>query len=537
MRDQYAGDLSDLLKFSLLLALALDDKSIGVGWYYNPTHDKLQDGRHREHCDEPKWKSLDRAVWYALRALPERSVKALENLPIWPMNTRFHRIPVPRAGSRASWASFMTAALQSAGIVFLDPDNGVGKASEQHATAAEVAAIRKPGRAVVLIKFPGRAEKHEEQINKYHTSLLTQTDALSAITVTTCVSVGVINKNGVLQGVPRVRWFTLIDADDVLIERAGHFASRLNEIEKCQASVVHGVTMSPEKPHDAVLRLMGVLERALRALTPDSSIPFYKQVEAHRGKFSDAVGITEARRIRNALAHGENVADARAWEAQAILEQALAEILPHCPERLRAAMPEATRSAPSVMASSAPRSAAATSPVSTQSYKPNQDRKADAALTICDWVYFATPSRENWDATRAVANEFRMIIRPVYNNSDPPNAIANVKHIRQGHTILLVYGGKGAPYRPMFACTVVAPPRPVPHFEAFSFADESQNERLEKSGYTPDPHLKRFTGISVAISAERFAGSGSVRKPTGNNTIWRWKHVEAYNAVTPNSTT
>jgi hypothetical protein len=85
--------------------------------------------------------------------------------------------------------------------------------------------------------------------------------------------------------------------------------------------------MSPEKPGDAVLRLMGLLERGLRALTPDQSTPFHKQVEAHRGKFSDIAGITEARRVRNALAHGDDVSDARSEEAQAILKQALREIL------------------------------------------------------------------------------------------------------------------------------------------------------------------------------------------------------------------
>jgi hypothetical protein len=257
MRDQYAGDLSDLLKFALLRALALDDKTIGVGWYYNPTHDKLQDGRHREHCDEPKWKSLDRAVWSALKELPERSVNALEKLPIWPTNTRFHRIPVPRAGDRASWASNMTTALQDASIVFLDPDNGVGNASEQHATVAEVAAISQSGRAVVLIKFPEWGMKHDQQIEKYHRSLLTQTGALTAVTVRTCVSVWVLNKKGVLPSIPRVRWFTLVDADDALIDRAEQFARRLSEIEKCKADVVHGVesiATSPEKPHAAAAK-------------------------------------------------------------------------------------------------------------------------------------------------------------------------------------------------------------------------------------------------------------------------------------------
>jgi hypothetical protein len=85
---------------------------------------------------------------------------------------------------------------------------------------------------------------------------------------------------------------------------------------------------------------MGILERSLRALTSDQSATFYVQVESHRAKFSDIAGITDARRVRNALAHGESVSGARVEEARSILEQALTEVLPYCPERIRLAMRE-----------------------------------------------------------------------------------------------------------------------------------------------------------------------------------------------------
>jgi hypothetical protein len=39
MRDQYACDISDLLKFAFLRALAAHDRSLAVCWYYNPDHD------------------------------------------------------------------------------------------------------------------------------------------------------------------------------------------------------------------------------------------------------------------------------------------------------------------------------------------------------------------------------------------------------------------------------------------------------------------------------------------------------------------
>jgi hypothetical protein len=241
--------------------------------------------------------------------------------------------------------------------------------------------------------------------------------------------------------------------------------------------------------------------------------------------------------VRNALAHGESVSESSAEEAQAVLRQALAEILPDCPERLRSAIREMMQSAPGIItpnvrvpdtANTASTHSQTEPPVQPGVLKPSQDSIATAVLPVCDWVYFATPSQEDWATTRAIVSDLGMIIRSVYDNRDPPNAIANVRNIRQGQKILLAYGGKGVPYRAMFSCTVVAPLRPVPGFEAFSFADDAQNERLKKSGYVVDPHLNRFTGISVEISPERL--TSPVRKPTGNNTIRSWKEVKAYNA-------
>jgi hypothetical protein len=227
MRDQYAGDVSDLLKFAFLRVLAAKDRTIGVAWYYNPAYDRRPDGRHREYCDEPKWKSLDLAVWEALKELPERSVDALETLPIWPGQTHFHRVPLPAKGSRQSWVQDMKRALQGCGIVFLDPDNGVGGVSKRHATVDEIKEMRQPGRVVVLIKFPARAN-HDRQVEQFHEMLRDQTGAVSIVTVRTCVS----------WRQPTFRWFTIVDADHASVERAKHFAHTLNGIKKCSADVV-----------------------------------------------------------------------------------------------------------------------------------------------------------------------------------------------------------------------------------------------------------------------------------------------------------
>jgi hypothetical protein len=177
MRDQYAGDISDLLKLALLRVLVGASETLGVGWYFNPVSDGRPDGRHREYCEEIKWRVLDSALWNALRELPQRSVDALEKLSIWPPGTRFHRLAVPSRERCYPWALDMKAALDGSSIVFLDPDNAIG-VTERHATIHEVETMRQHGRALVLIKFPGR-DNHDRQLEAYHASLLEQTHCSS----------------------------------------------------------------------------------------------------------------------------------------------------------------------------------------------------------------------------------------------------------------------------------------------------------------------------------------------------------------------
>jgi hypothetical protein len=95
MRDQYAGDVSDVLKFAFLRALAGGDGTLGIAWYYDKGHACRADGRHLEWRSEPAWRRLDPHLHAGLSALPARSIAALEHAPIWPKGTLFHREPMP----------------------------------------------------------------------------------------------------------------------------------------------------------------------------------------------------------------------------------------------------------------------------------------------------------------------------------------------------------------------------------------------------------------------------------------------------------
>ncbi|HVA62395.1 MAG TPA: hypothetical protein VNF74_01625 [Terriglobales bacterium] len=81
MRDQYAGDISDLLKFACLRRLG-NGLRLGIGWYRVAEHDQRRDGRHREWRDEAdRWQGLEPEVFSQLRELDPTSVADLQNLP------------------------------------------------------------------------------------------------------------------------------------------------------------------------------------------------------------------------------------------------------------------------------------------------------------------------------------------------------------------------------------------------------------------------------------------------------------------------
>lgn len=90
-----------------------------------------------------------------------------------------------------------------------------------------------------------------------------------------------------------------------------------------------------------VIDLNGALEKCFVALTSDlpDKTEFHIRFRAIRtklpGVLSDVAGLNEARDVRNPISHGEEVLDSRLEEAKLSYQQALGEILPHCPQRLQ----------------------------------------------------------------------------------------------------------------------------------------------------------------------------------------------------------
>ncbi|MCQ4189038.1 hypothetical protein [Methylocystis suflitae] len=242
MRDQYAGDVSDVLKFAFLRALAGVDRTLGIAWYYAPGDDRRPDGRHLEWRGEEAWRLLDEELHAGLATLPERSIAALEQAAIWPEGTLFHRDPMPSRIERNAWALRKRSTLDGANIVFLDPDNGLGVETEKHATLSEIRPLRKPGRAVVFITFPGRSMTHDALLRQLHEQLTAEADVENIFTLRTNVSVP--RAPGAHSYVQRQRWFTIVDADAEVIARARAFALALESVPRVRAPGRCGMSVS-----------------------------------------------------------------------------------------------------------------------------------------------------------------------------------------------------------------------------------------------------------------------------------------------------
>jgi hypothetical protein len=226
MRDQYATDISDYLKFAFLRAVSQHDHHLGIAWYYIPGHDGRLDGRHVEYRSEPAWRVLDEQLYDQLAALADPRVEALEHLTIWPARTVFHRDPV-LARTRAGWVEGMVRAMANADFVFLDPDNGLGSGTRKHARISDILALRCKNRIVTIIKFPGRHKSHQDQILDLHRELI-HSGFHKPLTLITCVHVA----HGKNAWVPRHRFFTIARGNEKIRARVLDFARRLNELDK-----------------------------------------------------------------------------------------------------------------------------------------------------------------------------------------------------------------------------------------------------------------------------------------------------------------
>jgi hypothetical protein len=151
---------------------------------------------------------------------------------------------------------------------------------------------------------------------------------------------------------------------------------------------------------------------------------------------------------------------------------------------------------------------------------------SETGLPKCDFVYFATPACGSWTITAEFVDSAKAIIAHAYNSLGLRMPL--VQGLHPGHQILLVHGAEGL-YIPVFRCEVCASPEPVcagQHtFAVFCFIREQFHERLRLEGYSPDPVIQRFIGISISSVQDLRSRQCKIAKPKGNNTLRRWDEV------------
>ena len=149
-----------------------------------------------------------------------------------------------------------------------------------------------------------------------------------------------------------------------------------------------------------------------------------------------------------------------------------------------------------------------------------------ATLPLCDFVYFATPACGTLETTMGFVYAAQAIIAHAYNSAEMLMPL--VLHLRPGHRILVAYGSNGQ-YTPILSCELGLSRAPVvtsKHtLDVFCDVPEALHPRLRDTGYSPDPFVRRFVGISVAAFQDLSGSPHRITKPKGNNTLRRWAEV------------
>jgi hypothetical protein len=213
MQDRYAGDVGDVGKFALLRALS-PGRKLGVCWYRcTGEGESNNDGKHVGYLDKPRrFRHLDPEVFDALRELVrrERSVAALQRTDLLP-GARWHGELVPGPSTRReAWFRQAMRAVGGCDLLFADPDNGISvDPTPKHITVAEIHAMRRPGRALLVYKHQGRT-KGGAQADARETARRVGIDSVDVIRLRPGTS----------------RFYFLFDGDDTLRTRLAEFAAR-----------------------------------------------------------------------------------------------------------------------------------------------------------------------------------------------------------------------------------------------------------------------------------------------------------------------
>ncbi len=171
MKNQYVGDIGDFGKYSLFRAFAEAGVKVGINWYLT-ADDASNDGKFTDYLqkDDLRWYAPD--VFDELKkiaVLQDKSVKNIEDSGIVPGAVFYSDLlnpsgtPSDREQKRNDWFRKSVSELESAELIYMDPDNGLledndpsKRGAEKYVLPDEVEQYYRAGHNVVYYCHKGR---------------------------------------------------------------------------------------------------------------------------------------------------------------------------------------------------------------------------------------------------------------------------------------------------------------------------------------------------------------------------------------------
>ena len=161
MQERWAGSVGDFGKLALLRQL-MEGRRLAICWYLTgQSSDHGHETRYFDYLNRPgDFRHLAPEIFDMLKEITSDNrseisrIGALENSGLL-NGALFHRKRVPqRASLREIWAKELIESVSEADLVFLDPDNGIQgrRITPKHVALAEIAALRRQGRALVIVQ-------------------------------------------------------------------------------------------------------------------------------------------------------------------------------------------------------------------------------------------------------------------------------------------------------------------------------------------------------------------------------------------------
>ena len=297
MRDQFAGDIGDYVKYGLLSTFA--PTKLGVIWYKTDGNQQGNDGRHTDYLQSPqKYRDLDCDLFDKLRCMvyldKERSIAQVEHRSILPLETIFFSKTVSR--NRKEWFEDALQEIKSCEVIFVDPDNGLTEnviAKEKHISLKDVEELSKKASVLIYHHHQTRYKGgHEAEIKYWQQKLSMATrKRVSAI------------RSGAYS--PRV--FFLVTDCKQLEEKVYKFSNDWRAVLQKNKNIPHYYsskkpTMKPHLKHllaqavDELCR-QGVLEQGADALAEEKPIHIERTRNSGHGDFASNLAMVLAKQV------------------------------------------------------------------------------------------------------------------------------------------------------------------------------------------------------------------------------------------------